>query len=355
MKHRRRFLRAALLSAAAFALSPFVKLSRAAEGLPLHHLPGGGFRNRHIGQINKPFSDLLKWRRESPGHPLLPFPLANNQSPQLRANTSRASITWIGHATVLLQSGGFNLLTDPHFSLRASPLPFAGPKRGTPPGIALDELPELHAVLISHNHYDHLDSDSIRALARRHPRARFFCPLGLADFLRRRGVNDVAELDWEQSAKVGDAEITAAPCQHWSSRSPWDRNKTLWASWIAKLPGLRFIFIGDTGHTSDFADIGKKHGGFDWAAIPIGAYEPRWFMREAHINPGEAADIFSSLRAQNALATHWGTFQLTDEPMDEPPQKLQEAMAQEKERNPAVGAFHIFQHGETRWLDSFAA
>ena len=348
-------MRAALLSAAAFALSPFVKLSRAAEGLPLHHLPGGGFRNRHIGQINKPFSDLLKWRRESPGHPLLPFPLANNQSPQLRANTSRASITWIGHATVLLQSGGFNLLTDPHFSLRASPLPFAGPKRGTPPGIALEELPELHAVLISHNHYDHLDSDSIRALARRHPRARFFCPLGLADFLRRRGVNDVAELDWEQSAKVGDAEITAAPCQHWSSRSPWDRNKTLWASWIAKLPGLRFIFIGDTGHTSDFADIGKKHGGFDWAAIPIGAYEPRWFMREAHINPGEAADIFSSLRAKNALATHWGTFQLTDEPMDEPPQKLQEAMAQEKERNPAVGAFHIFQHGETRWLDSFSA
>ena len=121
------------------------------------------------------------------------------------------------------------------------------------------------------------------------------------------------------------------------------------------MPGLRFIFIGDTGHTSDFADIGKKHGGFDWAAIPIGAYEPRWFMREAHINPGEAADIFSSLRAKNALATHWGTFQLTDEPMDEPPQKLQEAMAQEKERNPAVGDFHIFQHGETRWLDSFAA
>ena len=148
----------------------------------MHHLPGGGFRNHRIGQINKPFSDLLKWRRESPGHPLLPFPLANNQSSQLRANTSRASITWIGHATVLLQSGGFNLLTDPHFSLRASPLPFAGPKRGTPPGIALEELPELHAVLISHNHYDHLDSDSIRALARRHPRARFFCPFGLGGF-----------------------------------------------------------------------------------------------------------------------------------------------------------------------------
>ena len=351
---RRRMLRAMLGACAA----PFVSapgVARAEGGVegerPFHHLPDGTFRNNHIGQINKPFAELLKWRRESPGHPLLSFPPAPFASDLVR-DPARRSLTWVGHATFLLQTGGekggrggrgMSVLTDPHFSMRASPFSFAGPRRGTPPAPAMEELPRVDAILISHNHYDHLDSESVRMLAERNPAARFFCPLGLGDFLRARGAADVLEMDWGESAEWGGAIFHAEPCQHWSSRFPWDRNRTLWASWVLESPDFRFVFIGDTGYSPDFAALGGRHGGFDWAAIPIGAYSPRWFMRQAHISPEESVQIFADLKTRNAVGSHWGTFQLTDEPMDEPPQKLRKAA-----RNAGVDSFHIFQHGETR-------
>ena len=347
-RNRRRVLR---LAAATLALPFLIKsgrIARAAAGdLPFHHLANGEFRNNFIGQINKPLSDLLKWRRESPGHPLLSFPLAKNEPEFLRQNRTQNTITWIGHATLLLQIGGMNILTDPHFSERASPFSFAGPERGTPPGIAADDLPKIDAVLISHNHYDHLDSDSIKMLARKNPQTQFFCPLRLGDFIRARGANHVREMDWGDSAELGDLRFDGAPCQHWSSRFPWDRNKTLWMSWVIHHADFRFLFIGDTGYSPDFVALGAQYGGFDWAAIPIGAYLPRWFMKAAHINGNEAIQIFLDAKVKNAVSTHWGTFSLTDEPMDEPPQQLRAAAAK-------IGAegFHVFQHGETRTMDS---
>ncbi len=348
-RNRRRVLRW-LAAAAAFPL--LMKNGRgaaAADGgdSPFHHLPNGEFRNNFIGQINKPFADLLKWRRESPGHPLLSFPLAENDPQFLRENRTRNTITWIGHATLLLQINGTNILTDPHFSRRASPFSFAGPERGTPPGIAAADLPQIDAVLISHNHYDHLDSDSIKMLARANSQTRFFCPPRLGRFLSDRGARNVRELDWNEGADFDGMRCIAAPCQHWSSRFPWDRNKTLWAAWVLAAADFRFLFVGDTGYSPDFAALGARYGGFDWAAIPVGAYEPRWFMRQAHINPREAVQIFADANIKNAVATHWGTFQLTDEPMDEPPQKLREAKAET-----GADKFHIFRHGETRFLDS---
>ncbi|MGI9306490.1 MAG: MBL fold metallo-hydrolase [Gammaproteobacteria bacterium] len=344
-QRRRGVLRAFLALFAAPFLPRFLPHARAAAQTPGHHLPNGEFRNNYAGQINKAFSDLMRWRRESPGHPRRAFPLAKNDPQFLRENRTADTLTWIGHATLLLQTGGVNILTDPHFSERASPFSFAGPKRGTPPGIAANDLPEIDAVLISHNHYDHLDSASIKMLARQNPQTRFFCPLKLGGFLREHGARFVHELDWGEAAEWAGIRFTAAPCQHWSSRFPWDRNKTLWAAWIAERAGFRFLFIGDTGYSQDFAALGAQYGGFDWAAIPIGAYSPRWFMKEAHINAEEAAQIFLDLRAQNAAATHWGTFQLTDEPADEPPQKLRAAAAAKN-----ISGFHVFMHGETRML-----
>ena len=342
---RRRILRAGLALLATVFL-PRVERATANNSIPSHHVPGGGFRNNFGGTINKPFSDLLRWRRESPGHPLLSFPLADNEAEFLRQNRDKNTLTWIGHATFLLQANGVNVLTDPHFSQRASPFNFAGPERGTPPGIAIDELPPIDVVLISHNHYDHLDSDSIRTLARKNPQTRFFCPLGLGGFLTSRGAKNVHELDWGESAEWQGERFVAEPCHHWSSRFPWDRNKTLWASWVWETAERRFLFIGDTGYSQDFVALGEKYGGFDWAMIPIGAYEPRWFMKEAHINPAESLQIFSDIRAREAFASHWGTFQLTDEPMDEPPEKLRAAMSEDAPR------FHVLAHGETRILQN---
>ena len=317
---------------------------------PFHHLPDGAFRNNYItpAQQAKGLPEMMRWRREAPDVVPITFPRADSD-PALLAKHDAPRIAWIGHATVLIQAGGLNILTDPQFSDSASPLAFVGFKRATPPGIALADLPPIDVVLLSHNHYDHLDADSIRALTRHSPDARYLVPLRLADTLRRYGVGAgvIAERDWGGDVRVGGARFVAEPCQHWSRRGLWDRNKTLWASWVIESGGLRFLFIGDTGYSRDFADLGAKYGGFDVGVIPIGAYEPRWFMQNSHANPAESAQIFRDINCRFALPTHWGSFILTDEPMDEPPQKLREAVAA---NGIDAGAFAVFQHGEIRDL-----
>ena len=234
------------------------------------------------------------------------------------------SITWIGHSTMLVRMDGVTFLTDPVFSERASPVSFAGPKRLVPPGVPLEELPPIDFALVSHNHYDHADAPSIEALAGRG--TRFIVPLGLGWLVRDRG-GETIELDWWQSTRVGDARVHCVPAQHFSGRSIADGDRALWAGWVVEGPTRRFYHAGDTGYFKGFADIGKRLGPIDLAAIPIGAYAPPSIMRSVHLNPEEAIQAAVDLGATRVIGMHFGTFDLTNEPADEPPRRFHAAAA----------------------------
>ncbi len=264
----------------------------------------------------------------------------------------RVQATWIGHASFLLQLDGVNVLTDPVFSQRASPVQFAGPRRLIAPGISLDDLPPIHAVVISHNHYDHLDAGTIAALARRsHAVAGFRCyaPLGLRRVLLRFGVRaeGIVESDWGGEWPQGPVRFRCVPVHHWSSRWPWDRRNTLWCGWVIEGPSGRIFFAGDTAFRAPLFELLRDtHPGrpFDLALLPIGAYRPRWFMRDSHMDAREAVEAHRLLRARRSLAMHWGTFKLTDEPLAEPPRLLAKAM---REAGVAEAEFTLPKLGET--------
>lgn len=318
------------------------------------HHSGGRFKNPHMKQDRR-FFHFLKWRweriwKDIPSADSYSFPLANNDAAFLRANREKTTLTWIGHATLLLQVKGVNILTDPHFSDRASPVQWAGPRRVVPPGIDMEELPLIDIVVISHDHYDSLDVDTVKKL---HSRAggdqtAFFVPLGLKEWFQRLGINNVREMDWWDEQELNGLRIVAAPMQHWSKRTPFSRNEHLWASWLIIADDFRFYFGGDTGYANHFREAGEKFGPFDLAALPIGAYEPRWFMKDHHINPEEAVQAHKDLQARRSVAMHWGTFILTDEPLDEPPVKLKKAM---RANGLPDDQFLVLQHGETIIID----
>lgn len=314
------------------------------------HHTANGFRN-HAIEGKKGFFDFLKWRWDRLGKAIpseedYDFPLAENNPAFLRSNGEATTLTWIGHATLLLQLDGNNILTDPHFSERASPVQWAGPKRVVPPGIPLDRLPPIDIVVISHDHYDSLDGDSIVALRNRPggKATRFYVPLGFEQWMNDHGVTNVVELDWWNSAEDGVLTITAVPMQHWSKRSIFGTNSTLWAGWVIGTRRFRFFFAGDSGYNSHFKEIGEKLGPFNLSAIPIGAYSPRWFMKDHHMNPEEAVQVHLDVRSGKSVAMHWGTFILTDEPLDEPPRLLESA---KKSMGVADDAFIVLRHGET--------
>jgi len=243
------------------------------------------------------------------------------------ARHSKPTVTWIGHATLLMQMEHVTFITDPIWSKRPSPVPVMGPSRFVAPGLAIDDLPPLDFVLISHNHYDHLDLPTLITLAERSADTTFFVPLGNAALLRSNGIENVKELDWGQTATYKGATIHCLPSQHWSKRSLTDDHKALWSSWAVTGAERRFYFSGDTGYFAGFEDIGNLLGPFDLAAVPIGAYEPRAMMRESHMNPEEAVQAAQDLQAKRAIAMHFGTFDLSDEPLDEPPQRFKAAAA----------------------------
>ena len=318
------------------------------------HRTEQGFRNNYPTGWARGSFWKWQWDRWRNG---LPKPLpadwhAQTLTPDvawLKANRTERAITWVGHATFLLQVGGLNVLTDPHFTERASPFGFVGPKRLVPPLPAMRDLPHIDAVVVSHNHYDHLDEGTVRHLAAQAGGSpRFFVPLGLKAWFVGKGIHDVVEMDWWQTAEHRGVTFTFAPVQHWSARSPWDRNKTLWGGWRVEQGGFSFFFCGDTGYSQDFGDIRQRLGPVDLAAIPIGAYEPRWFMQVMHVNPEEAVKIHRDLGATHSIAMHWGTFVLTDEPIDEPPHRLATAL-----REAAIPheRFWLMKHGETRRLE----
>ena len=235
------------------------------------------------------------------------------------------SVTWIGHSTMLVRMDGVTFLTDPIFSERASPIAFAGPKRLVPPGVPLEELPPIDFVLLSHDHYDHTDVPSIEALAKRG--ARFIVPLGMGELVRSAG-GQAVELDWWQDAQMGRVRVSCVPAQHFSGRSAvGGANQRLWAGWVVAGPTRRFYHAGDSGYFAGFAEIGKRLGPIDLAALPIGAYRPRSIMHFVHLNPEEAIQAAVDLGAHRVVAMHYGTFDLTEEPPSEPPRRFRRAAA----------------------------
>ncbi|HEX5683420.1 MAG TPA: MBL fold metallo-hydrolase [Ideonella sp.] len=330
-----------------------------------HHRPDG-FQNNHSDFRPKSLAEVLRWRLNAskqglPPPPREPIPRTPPDLGFLHANAKagagmQPAVTWVGHATVLAQLGGLNVLTDPIFSDRASPVQFAGPRRHHPPGIALKELPRIDVVVASHNHYDHLDEASIQHLnAQDGAPPLFVVPLGLEDWLRSKGVSQALELDWWDShtidAPAGAVEVMLLPSRHWSSRSLNDRMQTLWGGFAVMAPDCHLFYAGDTGYSRDFTDIRERlkprqagHG-FDIALLPIGSYEPRWFMADQHVNVHEAVKIHQDLGARRSLGVHWGTFELTDEALDEPPRQL---ILERSAAGLAENDFFVLAVGETR-------
>lgn len=295
--------------------------------------------------------DFLRWqmapgKRFPPGHR---YPLIKPDAHHLAQPGVAPQLTWIGHSSFLFQVNGCNVLTDPVFSERASPFAFAGPKRYTPAALQVKDLPAIDVVLISHNHYDHLDDATVRALHQRFGDHTVFCvPEGLADWFRKRGITKLIELSWWQSQTFDAGEVFCVPAQHFSGRGPGDANASLWCGWIMDIGATRLYFAGDTGYGPVFKTIGEVFGHVDLALLPIGAYDPRWFMGPVHVAPEEAVHIHRDVRARLSIGMHWGAFVLTDEPMDEPPRRLQQAL---HEQGIDPRRFRVMQHGQTLVLD----
>jgi L-ascorbate metabolism protein UlaG (beta-lactamase superfamily) len=258
-----------------------------------------------------------------------------------------AMVTYIGHSTFLIQTAAGNVLTDPIYSDRAGPLNLVGPRRVRPPAVRFDDLPPIALVLVSHNHYDHLDSATLARIARRFD-PLVLTPSGNGSLLRRAGLGRVEELDWWQSSHTAPFHVTVTPAQHFSARTPFDRNRALWGGFVFEAGPARLYFAGDTGYGPMFRDIGRRLGPIDVALLPIGAYEPRWFMGVVHMNPAEAVQAHLDLGARQSVAMHYGTFRLTAEGIDDPVRALEAAR---REREIAPDQFHALDFGASLRVD----
>lgn len=309
------------------------------------HYDGSRFFNPWKPDMDKGFGTLLKWqftaeKKSWPAHrPVI-------HKPQLKhpLDSQQWALSFVNHSTYLIQSQKHNILTDPVWSERASPVSFAGPKRIHEPGIDFETLPQIHVVLLSHNHYDHLDLRTLKKLYERF-KPLILVPLGDKKLLESEGIRNVKEMDWWESTKIDDLEIHFTPAQHWSSRGLFDRRKSLWGSYFLKDPQKTLYFGGDTGFGPHFLEIHKRFGAPKLALLPIGAYEPRWFMKEAHMNPNDAVNAHKVLCAEFSAALHFGTFQLTDEGIDDPKQDLEFAL---DSNSLPKSTFWVPEPGQTR-------
>jgi L-ascorbate metabolism protein UlaG (beta-lactamase superfamily) len=315
----------------------------------------------------RPLTDVIKWSRtrQRTAWPAS-LPLNPHPAPPVVVEPGAVAVTFIGHSTFLIRTATMVIMTDPVFTARAGPFGRMGPRRVRPPAIAPSALPPVDLVLVSHNHYDHLQPSSLRLFA---DRAAYVAPLGVGSQLNvppkggsytLRHENErtashqdpvvsafrrkIEELDWWQSTTVGDAEITCVPAQHFSARTLWDRNRTLWCGYVVRTGGLTVYFAGDSGYSPHFEAIGARFPSIDVALLPIGAYEPRWFMKPVHMNPDEAVRAHLDLRARRSIGMHFGTFQLTDEAIDEPLRALERAR---EAHGVSADAFSVLDFGET--------
>lgn len=323
-----------------------------------HHTPEG-FRNNHADVDAGSGGGFLRWQWERlwatlPADAPQRVPAAVSDASSLRANTRDVTVTWLGHSTALWQVAGLNILTDPQFSERASPVPFAGPKRLTPLPLQLADLPRIDVVLISHNHYDHLDRATVLALnTQAGGPPLFVVPLGLELWLQGEGITRSRPLDWWSRHTVdapgGPVQVSLVPAQHWSRRSLFDRNASLWGGFVVQAEShgkpVSLYYTGDTGYSPDFAEIGRRFGGFDLSMIPVGCHLPRWFMQKQHANEDDALRIHADVKSRLSVGVHWGTFRLCDDPIDAPLDGLPVARRQ---HGVADDAFVLLGLGETR-------
>lgn len=307
------------------------------------NLPPGGFNG---------FRHVLRWKLGlGPGFtPLVPPAEVPAFAPEYapvdptrlaRPPATALQMTWIGHSTWLVQVGGLNILTDPIYSEVCAPVPSRQLRRHSRPGVAWEHLPRIDVVLLSHAHYDHLDRPTIERLG---AGPDYVVPEGVGRLVRRWGAARVQEAVWGQQVAVRGVDFLCLPARHFSARTPWDRNEALWCGWLAVTPGRRLYYAGDTAYAPFFADLGRMIGPVDAGLIPIGAYQPRWFMQVVHASPDEAVRIHEDMRLRQSFAMHWGTFDLADEPLAEPPLALARARS-------AAGlpedAFRVLRFGET--------
>jgi L-ascorbate metabolism protein UlaG (beta-lactamase superfamily) len=300
------------------------------------HFDGERFFNPNSAQP-RGLRDVLRWKFTSRPEPsprfvadVTPF------KPPARVEGSELRVTLINHSTVLLQQRSVNILTDPVWSERASPFAWIGPRRRRAPGVRWEDLPPIDAVLLSHNHYDHLDTATLSRLAKRGT-CPFVVPTGLGPLLRSRNVGPVHELDWGQSVALGQTVVHGVPALHFSARGLFDRNRTLWCGYVIEAAGRVVYFAADTSFGDHFAQIREWFGAPRLALLPIGAYEPRWFMSPVHMGPDEAVRAHRILAARTSIAIHHGTFQLGDEAIDTPKKELRACVAGDSFLAPANG------------------
>lgn len=265
-------------------------------------------------------------------------------TPAHRPEEEDIAVTFVNHSTFLITVDGLHILTDPVWSRRVSPYNWVGPKRMRPPGVRFGDLPDIDMVLISHNHYDHLDMPTVQRLHQQHD-PLFVTPLGVDRLLHENGIDRTVNLDWWQSHTLGDRmQVSGVPAQHFSGRGVFDRDKTLWCGYVVETARGTFYFAGDTAYGSFFTDIGE-HFDIDLSIIPIGAYKPRWFMQPIHADPAEAVRIHHDVQSDRSIGSHFGTFPLADEAMDEPAADLADAL---EEHNLSSDHFFILPEGKTR-------
>jgi L-ascorbate metabolism protein UlaG (beta-lactamase superfamily) len=312
------------------------------------HFDGKKFINPD-GLNGHHYYDVLKWwfsgNEKGPWYTFTEKDFPEIQKPEQSVNNQDFHVTFVNHATFLLQMEGQNILTDPIWSRRASPYQWIGPKRMRPPGIRFENLPPIDTVLISHNHYDHLDLQTVKDLHQVHD-PLFVVPLGVEQFLHDHGISKTVRLDWwEQHQLDNQFSLTAVPARHFSGRGLFDRNKTLWCGYILHTPLGNIYFAGDSGYGDFFKEIGRKFGPMHTSFIPIGAYKPRWFMAPIHISPEEALQVHQDVSSEQSFAMHFGTFPMADDGMKDPPKDL---TAARKELEIPESDFIIPKEGQTK-------